>query len=227
MKTMYRTAFAFFLVSFPLAGDLSAQKTDKGKRGPIGITANFGVGHFEGKSEVQSNSKKITELKAGLDPIRFGLGASYAHPLSEKFSLGGFAELRFSFSRFALGQKNVSSKFVKTDALGFGFALGPYFRLGLWGKDKKGGLGLSPYFVFHFLRGKKEQDFANDQWITQAILAFGGGARVDIFINKLIGINLGFELLGSQMESANKNTEFSAKVPQFGLMLYGGTTFSF
>ena len=208
--------------------NLWAQTADKNQRGPIGITANFGVGHFDGEGEVQHNSKKVTALKdVVLHPIRIGLGVSYAHPLGKMLSLGGFVEFHLSFSSLSLGQQNVKITFKNTGIPGFGFAVGPYFRLGLWGKDKKGGLGLSPYFVFDFLRGKKEQDFANAQWTTQAILAFGGGARVDVFINQLIGINLGFELLGSQIESANNSARLNAKVPLFGLMLYGGLTFSF
>ena len=154
--------------------------------------------------EGKSKGFEIKDLRVG--PIRLGVGASYAHPLSEMFALGGFAEMRLSFTRLRYNIKAPGYKkgFDDAGAVGFGFAVGPYFRLGLWGADKKGGLAFAPYFALQSLRGAKtdKHDFSGSGSKTElkheSILSAGGGLHVDLFINKLVGINLGLELLGAR-----------------------------
>ena len=206
---------------------LGPERLGPGGRGPIGVTANFGLGRLAG--EGKSKDLEIKDLR--VDPIRLGLGASYAHPLSEMFALGGFAELRLSFTRLRYNFKGDSYKkeFDDAGAPGFGFAVGPYFRLALWGE--KGGLAFAPYFALQSLRGAKtdKHDFGNGKQEIEheGILAAGAGVRVDVFINKLIGINLGLELLGSQFKLKFKGSKDTSEYPLFGPVAYAGVTLSF
>ena len=222
MKSICR--MALFLSLAGAAGNIWAQNDwGPGGRGPIGVTANFGLGRLAG--EGKSKGTEIKDLR--VDPIRLGFGGSYAHPLSEMFALGGFAELRLSFTRLRYNFKGDSYKkeFDDAGAPGFGFAVGPYFRLALWGE--KGGLAFAPYFALQSLRASKidKHDFSGggskSELKHEGILAAGAGLRVDVFINKLIGINLGLELLGSQLK-INK-----AEWPLFGPVAYAGVTLSF
>ena len=222
-------ALTLLLGSALLAGNLWASENwGPGKRGPIGVTANFGLGRLS------DGGTKSTEV----DPIRIGAGASYAHPISEMFYIGGFAELRLSFTNLRYGVLSGSDVFEDTGNPGFGFALGPYFRLGLWGANKKGGLAFAPYFALQSLRGAKTDKHKsgglNWELKTDGILAVGVGARVDVFITDFIGINLGFEVLDSKLKvtptASRGNRRVSAtKItkPLFGPAFYSGVTLSF
>ena len=225
MKSICR--MALFLLLASAAGNIWAQNDwGPGNRGPIGVTANFGLGRLAG--EGKSKGTEIKDLR--VDPIRLGFGASYAHPISEMFALGGFAELRLSFTRLRYNIKGGKKGFDDAGAPGFGFAVGPYFRLALWGADKKGGLAFAPYFALQSLRAAKtdKHDFGDgsgkQELKHEGILAAGAGVRVDVFINKLIGINLGLELLGSQFKFKIKDTP---EWPLFGAVAYAGVTLSF
>ena len=223
MKSICRMALFLLLAVF--AGKIWAA----GGRGPIGVSANFGLGRLIG--EGKSKGTEIKDLR--VDPIRLGLGASYAHPLSEMFAIGGFAEMRLSFTRLRYSYKGAKKGLDDAGAVGFGFAVGPYFRLALWGADKKGGLAFAPYFALQSLRGAKtdKHDFRGSGSKTEleheAILAAGAGVRVDVFINKLIGINLGLELLGSQFKIKAKGSKTTLEWPLFGPVAYAGVTLSF
>ena len=225
MKSIYRMALFLFLGSAVFAGNIWAA----GGRGPISVTANFGLGRLAG--EGKSEGTEIKDLR--VDPIRLGLGASYAHPLSEMFAIGGFAEMRLSFTRLRYSYEGAKKGLDDAGAVGFGFAAGPYFRLALWGKEKKGGLAFAPYFALQSLRGAKtdKHDFFDDgdksEPETKGILAVGAGLRVDVFINKLIGINLGLELLGSQFKIKAKGSKTTLEWPLFGPVAYAGVTLSF
>ena len=224
MKSICRMALFLLLAVF--AGNIWAQNDwGPGNRGPIGVTANFGLGRLTGEGKSKGN--EIKDLR--VDPIRLGVGASYAHPLSEMFALGGFAELRLSFTRLRYNLKGAKKEFDDAGAPGFGFAVGPYFRLALWGE--KGGLAFAPYFALQSLRAAKtdKHDFSGGGSKTElkheGILAAGAGLRVDVFINKLIGINLGLELLGSQFKIKDSNA--TLEWPLFGAVAYAGVTLSF
>ena len=228
MKSICR--MALFLLLASAAGNIWAQNDwGPGGRGPIGVTANFGLGRLTG--EGKSKGQEIKDLR--VDPIRLGLGASYAHPLSEMFAIGGFAEMRLSFTRLRYNIKAPGNKkeFDDAGAPGFGFTVGPYFRLALWGE--KGGLAFAPYFALQSLRGAKtdKHDFSGGGSKTklehEGILAVGAGVRVDVFINKLIGINLGLELLGSQFKIKAKGSKDTPEWPLFGAVAYAGVTLSF
>ena len=226
MKSICR--MALFLLLASAAGNIWAADWGPAGRGPIGVTANFGLGRLTG--EGKSKGQEIKDLR--VDPIRLGVGASYAHPLSEMFALGGFAEMRLSFTRlrYNFKQPGFKKEFDDAGSVGFGFAVGPYFRLALWGADKKGGLAFAPYFALQSLRGAKTDKHSfrggsKSELKHEAILAAGGGLRVDVFINKLIGINLGLELLGSQFQLKFGNTNY--EWPLFGAVAYAGVTLSF
>ena len=70
---------------------------------------------------------------------------------------------------------------------GFGVAVGPYFRLGLWGANKQGGLGLAPYFTLNLLRLGKVDTVGIFKFNTEVVAGIGGGARVDIFSIAFLG----------------------------------------
>ena len=94
MKNICCMALTLFLGSTFLAGNLWSQNS----RGPIGITINFGGGSLTGEGEISISGRNVTtiKLKDGKDDVlKFGLGFSYAHPVSQMFSIGGFAEFRF------------------------------------------------------------------------------------------------------------------------------------
>ena len=232
MKRICHMALSLLLGSALLAGNLWAADTDKGffgnwgfgGRGPIGVTANFGAGSLTGKGDLRVGGQKLGDTEYKVTPIRFGVGASYAHPLSEMFLIGGFAELRLSITSSTL-KLGTLFEFKDSSVLGLGGAVGPYFRFALWGKEKKGGLAFAPYFVLQFLAKAQESAGYKDQ----GLLAFGGGLRADVFINKLIGINLGFEVLGSSLDVKWRTSlgVASVVVPVVGAAFYGGVTLSF
>ena len=114
----------------------------------------------------------------------------------------------------------------ETGIFGWGFAVGPYFRLSCLGADKKSGLGFSPYFTLNALLPETEDKAGNIKVPTKTVLAVGGGLRTDIFINELFGLNLGFELLGGKVDLNGKD-EWKTAVPLFGVVFYGGVTLSF
>ena len=101
MKIICRMVFAFVLGSVLFAGNFNlwAQKVrdilSQDKLASIGVTANLGLGRL-----ADIDGAKSVEV----DPIR--LGVSYVHPLNEMFSVGGFAELRLSFTRLRYSLKS-------------------------------------------------------------------------------------------------------------------------
>ena len=72
---------------------------------------------------------------------------------------------------------------------GFGFAIGPYLRLALWGKGKQGGFGLAPYFALQSLKGGGSSYMII--WLLQNETGgmFAVGLLVNVLLNKLFVIN--------------------------------------
>ena len=245
MKTICRMALFILLGSAVFAGNIWAQGSrtptkaetrgqppQKPKictfsgRGPIAITANFGGGNLEGETEISlAASKSNKDAKIGL--AKLGLGLAYTQPVNPVLGIGGFAEARLLLNNYKLKVSGSASGAVdETGIFGWGFAVGPYFRLSRLGADKKSGLGFSPYFTLNALRPETEDKAGEIKVPTKAILALGGGLRADIFINELFGLNLGFELLGGKVDLNGKD-EWKTAVPLFGAVFYGGVTLSF
>ncbi|MEM9424586.1 MAG: hypothetical protein AAF975_07355 [Spirochaetota bacterium] len=215
-----------------VSGGLAAQE-----RGPISVFINGGGGALIGTGSIQSSGIKTGEIKDGkMESIKIGLGASYAHPINPLLGIGVFGELRVWINRLAgkassTGGSTFAIYTDDKDALGFGVSFGPYFRLGLWGTDKKGGIGLAPYLTINLMR----RNVVSNTPLTalnheqKSLLGIGGGLFVDIFITKMFGVNLGLELQGSKLklESTSAGFNWNGDVPFFGAIFYGGITVSF
>ena len=76
------------------------------------------------------------------------------------------------------------------------------------------------------MRPETVDKIGNFEFTTKGVAAIGGGARVDIFFNRLFGLNLGFELLGGKADVDGKD-DWGARIDLFGPVFYGGVTFSF
>ncbi|WGK68505.1 hypothetical protein P0082_08435 [Candidatus Haliotispira prima] len=232
MRKIYGKVLLLVLFLLPVT-NLTAQESEKKSgRGPISIFINGGLGGLSGSGEVTASGTKVgdvTDAKLGITKI--GLGASYSHPVNEMLSIGALLELRLLINKIEGKVQNGSFtiNFSDGQVLGFGVSFGPYFRLGLWGTDKQGGLGLAPYIAINSLRGeiKGKNASLSLEYTEEALLNIGGGLLLDIFFTNMFGIHLGLELEGTTAKVTDDQGVWTAEAPLFGAIFYGGVSVSF
>ncbi len=201
MKVFWIVKILMFvaMMSYNLSGVLWAKQPLV-----IGGTVNAGYTGFSGSWTSKTNGvldfewDDVTGLSVPINVLVHG-----AYGLNDWFSVGGVLGFGVGVDSDLGTPKytvNGTATVPLVESVVGGFRIGPYFRFGLWGKDKGGGIAVAALFMIDSFREPQRYSFYTGSgylYLQQKGVSVAGLALMsDIFINRYFGVNVGLVFSG-------------------------------